>query len=125
MISVGVFFNPHLVVGGDLNFTLSLREVWGANPKVDPQRGFFLSFLKNARLVDLEPIKLAPTWRNFKTEDEEVEKRLYPFLVLEALLEMSMRLKSSVEIGVISHHRPISLQWQIGFDSPPTPLKFS
>jgi exonuclease III len=33
--SACVFANPLLVVGGDSNFTLSLREVWGVNPRED------------------------------------------------------------------------------------------
>jgi hypothetical protein len=33
--SIGVFHDPIMVIGGDLNFTLSLREVWGPNPRED------------------------------------------------------------------------------------------
>jgi len=57
-----------------MNPTLSLREVWGAHPRVNRQSGFFLSLLEKARLVDIEHVKLSPTWRNFKTGDEDVAK---------------------------------------------------
>jgi hypothetical protein len=57
----GVFSDPLLIVGGDLNFTLSLREIWGPNPREDRQRGFFSTLLESLKLVDLEPVKLAPT----------------------------------------------------------------
>jgi hypothetical protein len=31
----------NMVLGRDLNFTLSLREVWGSRPRQDPQEVFF------------------------------------------------------------------------------------
>jgi hypothetical protein len=49
------------VIGGDLNFTLSLREVWVSNPREERQKYFFLSFMEVESLVDLEPIKISPT----------------------------------------------------------------
>jgi hypothetical protein len=41
---LSVFSDPLLVIG-DLNFTLYLREMWRPNSREDPKRGFFLSFL--------------------------------------------------------------------------------
>jgi hypothetical protein len=51
----GLFNDPLTVIDGDLNFTLSLREVWGPHPKEDRQQGFFLSFLESVNLMDVEP----------------------------------------------------------------------
>jgi hypothetical protein len=87
------------VVGGYLNFSLLLRDVWGDNPKEDHLRGFFLSFLEDLHLVDMEPIKLSPTWRNFITGKEVVAKRLDKFLVSETMLATGIRLKSLVAKG--------------------------
>jgi hypothetical protein len=39
--SAGALSRPFSIIGGDLNFTLSLREVWGSNPKIDGQVRFF------------------------------------------------------------------------------------
>jgi hypothetical protein len=75
------------VVGGNLNFTLSPREVWGESSKEDQQRGFFLSLLENLHLVDMKPAKITPTWRNFKIGNEAISKRLDRFLVSESFLE--------------------------------------
>jgi hypothetical protein len=47
----GAFRDPLTMVGGDLNFTLSVREVWGESPGEDRQRGLFLSFLENLLLM--------------------------------------------------------------------------
>jgi hypothetical protein len=58
------------------------------HPRADKQSNFFLSFLENSRLVDIEPVKLSPTWRNFRTGDEEVAKILDHFLVSEASLNL-------------------------------------
>ena len=94
------------------------------HPRADKQSGFFLFLLENSRLVDIEPVKLSPTWRNFKTGDEEVGKRLDRFLVYEALLNLGSNFRIGVEVGGISDHHPISLHWSSGFESPPFPLKF-
>jgi len=51
--------------------------------------------------VDIEPVKLSPTWRNFRTGDEEVAKILDRFLVSEALLNLSSNFRSVVEVGGI------------------------
>jgi hypothetical protein len=69
-------------------------------------------------------VKLSPTWRNFRTGDEEVAKILDPFLVSEALLDLGSSFKAVVEVGGILDHLPISLHWSSGFESPPSPLKF-
>jgi hypothetical protein len=71
----------------------------------------------------MEPEKLLPTWRNFRTENEEVAKRLYRFLFSKELLELGLKLKSKVEDGGISDHRPISLQWKPKSEAPPCSLE--
>jgi exonuclease III len=121
LVTTGFFRDPFLVVGGDLNITLSLREVWGAHPRADRKRLFFQAFFEKANLVDIEPVKLSPTWQNFRTGEEEVAKRLDLFLVSEALLNSGALFRSGVEVGGISDHLPVSLQWSSSFDSPPPP----
>jgi hypothetical protein len=64
------------------------------HPRADKQSRFFSSFLEKARLVDIEPVKLSPTWRNFRTGNEEVEKRLDRFLIFEALLNLGSSFRS-------------------------------
>lgn len=114
-----------MVLGGDLNFTLSLREVWGSNPREDRQKGFFLSFMEAESLVDLEPVKFSPTWRNFRTGNDVVDKRLDCFLISEKLMDMGLIFKAKIEEGGSLDHRPISLFWSSKADSPPVPLKIN
>jgi hypothetical protein len=93
---LGSFSGPFMVVGGDLNFTLSLYEIWGENPRQDNQMGFFVSFMHSHKLVYIEPIKLVPTWHNFIIYEDVVSKILDHFFILEALLETSFLFKSSI-----------------------------
>jgi hypothetical protein len=43
------------LLGGDLNFSLGASEVWGPRAAPDPLNQFFLNFLDQQGLVDLEP----------------------------------------------------------------------
>jgi hypothetical protein len=71
--------------------------------------------------VDVEPVKLSPTWRNFRTGDEEVAKILDRFLVSEALLNLGSNFRSGVEVGGISDHRlsPYIGLWALSHLLPP------
>jgi len=76
-----------MVIGGDLNFTISLQEVWGSSLEEDCQKGLFFSFLENSQLIDVELAKLSPTWRNFRIGDEEAAKILERFQFYESLMD--------------------------------------
>jgi hypothetical protein len=60
-------------VGGDLNFFLGAVEVWGPRSSPDPLSDYFTHFLEHG-LLDLEPAKLQPTWRNLRVGDARVAK---------------------------------------------------
>ena len=76
-----------VVVGGDLNFSLGQTEIWGPHAQADPQAGFFLQKLVEKNLLDVEPIKLKPTWRNNRGGEARVAKRMDRFLVAEQLVD--------------------------------------
>ena len=44
-----------IIVGGDLNFTLSMTEVWGTSAIIDPLSDFFTCFIHSSGLVDVQP----------------------------------------------------------------------
>jgi hypothetical protein len=52
------------VLGGDLNFTTSCMEVWGAHARADPLHPFFSQLTQDEGMVDVAPIKLILTLRN-------------------------------------------------------------
>jgi hypothetical protein len=45
----GLLHEDNLIIGGDLNFTLSANEVWGATARTDPLADFIDSLLHRSR----------------------------------------------------------------------------
>jgi hypothetical protein len=66
-----------ILLGGGLNLTLSLCEVWGSHPKQDSLGDIFLNhFFESHKMVDVEPSKLVPIWWNYRKNEESISKRL-------------------------------------------------
>ena len=49
-----------LILGGDLNFTLFGREVWGLSTQQHHLVNYFTPKFKATQLVDIEPLALRP-----------------------------------------------------------------
>jgi len=64
------------VLGGDLNFTTSCREVWGTHAREHSLHHFFSQMIQREGLVDVEPIQLLPTWRNGRGGHDYIAKPL-------------------------------------------------
>jgi hypothetical protein len=64
----GLLKEPGLILGGDLNFTIFAREVWGSYSRSDPLASYFNQLLQEEGLIDVEPVKFIPTWRNGRGE---------------------------------------------------------
>jgi len=60
---------------------------------------FFRHNIEDDHLEDVEPIKLIPTWRNNKSGEARISKRLYKFLVYGVLLNDFDRIRSWMEVG--------------------------
>jgi hypothetical protein len=69
-----------------LNFSLGVAEVWGPRVIPDPLMHFFIHGLEQSELLDIEPAKLSPTWRNWQAEEDTIAKCLDRFLILERLV---------------------------------------
>lgn len=65
--------------------------------------------LSSVYLVDVEPAKLKPTWRNKRTGIAGVSKRLDRFMVANQLLKRVDRMRSWVGTVGGSDHNPIYL----------------
>jgi hypothetical protein len=74
IIESGLLREEGIIVGGDLNFTLSSREVWGDLAKSDPLADYFTSLIQSSGLVDIIPSKMAPTWRNGREGTSGISK---------------------------------------------------
>ena len=58
---IGAMEQANVILGGDLNLTLTMGEVWGENSRKDALGNFFLDFFEKRKLVDVVPLKLEPT----------------------------------------------------------------
>jgi len=65
----------------DLNFSLGEVEIWGPLAHPDPQTFFFSHLLPTNGFIEIVLTKLLPTWRNLRTRDAHVAKRLDWFLI--------------------------------------------
>ena len=84
----GLLKTSGLIIGGDLNFTISAREVWGST-RLDPDADFFHDLIRDEGLFDVEPAILRPTWQNGRGGQAGIGKRLDRFMVDAALLEQA------------------------------------
>eukprot|EP01018_Ginkgo_biloba_P039380 Gb_12932 [translate_table: standard] len=115
----------NIILGGDLNFPLGSSEIWGSKAQVDGLSGLFFRKLIDTGLIDIEPVKLKPTWRNKRLGDERITKRLDRFLVSESLLEDTLRLKQWVGSRGESDHFPVLLVLTEVGKRPPSRFKFN
>jgi len=114
-----------LVIGGDLNFSLGQNEVWGPHAHVDSLAGYFVQKLAAKGWLDIDPIKLKPTWKNNRCGESRVAKRIDRFLVAEQMVDRFFQVRQWVGSGGISDHFPIFFEIQKGPTNPPSPLKFN
>jgi hypothetical protein len=73
--------------------------------------------------VGVESLKLSPTWRNLRTREEKIEKRLDRFLVSELVMNDLKRIRTGVEVGGHIDHLPILSQIDKEEGKPSNPFK--
>lgn len=61
MVEDNLLEDPILIMGGDLNLVVSTREVWGANPGMDPLLGYLSHIFQESKLIDVMPNPFFPT----------------------------------------------------------------
>lgn len=109
LLSKSLMKAPLMVVGGDLNFSLGRAEAWGPSAREDPLSDFFFQALSDNKLIDPSPINLKPTWRNRRTGEDRIAKRLDRFLISEGLISRVPLLRQWVDEIGNSDHFPIFL----------------
>ena len=100
-------------------------EVWGPHARDDLLTGFFIQRFAKKNLIDIEPIKHKLTWRNNRSGDNRVAKRLDRFLVSEQVVDRFFQLRQWVGSGGGYDHFPIFFDLQNGPHKPPGPLNFN
>lgn len=93
-----------MILGGDLNLTTSIREVWGENLKSDPLDVYFFPFFDSLNLMDKCPSKLSPMWRNMCNVESPISKRLEKFFLFKSFFSNGFLIKSWVKSGGLSNH---------------------
>jgi hypothetical protein len=76
-------------------------------------------------MIDVDPLKLRPTWRNMKIGEDKIEKRIDHFLVSESFVDGPFQFCQWVGNGGESNHFPIFLEVVGGPQKPPNPFKFN
>ena len=125
LVSGGLLGLPNLILARDLNFTLSSAEVWGLKARLDPLALYFSQLISGNLLVDLSMDPCTPTWRNGRSRDEGICKRLDRFLVSESLLPSFSSYRSWAYPSDVSDHYPICLEWGPFSHVPCRPFKFN
>ena len=75
--------------------------------------------------MDIEPVKIKPTWHKNRCGDGRVAKRLHRFLIFELMLDQQHYMRQWAGCGGRSDHLPIFLEYMNGPVKPPSPLKFN
>ena len=70
----GILKSSNVILGGDLNLTLLVREVWGAHICLNTLASFFNNFFGYEGLVDVALAPLLLTWSNGRSGDDGVAK---------------------------------------------------
>jgi hypothetical protein len=82
----------------------------GAHLLLVQMRNFTENLISSQKLVDIKPLKLVPTWRNDRSGNDSIARRLDRGLIVEGLLASSGLSRSWVEYPFISDHAPILIQ---------------
>jgi hypothetical protein len=72
-----------------------------------------------------KPLELVPTWRNGRSGEQNIQKRLDRVYVAEGLLHESARFRSWVGHPYFSDHAPIFFQLNNDYSSVACPFKFN
>jgi hypothetical protein len=86
-------------LGGDLNFSLGPTESWGQRAHPDALSDYFRHKIGEAKLLDIAPISLRPTWRNKHIGEDFIAKRIDRFLLVESLVESPLIFRQWVGMG--------------------------
>ena len=113
----------NIILAGDLKFSLGISESWGPNAHADTLSDYFRHLLSSHHLVDPFITSPSPTWRNRRTGDDLVARRLNHFLIKEGLLQNLGSLRQWIGSGGISDHSPIFLEITGDFKKPASLFK--
>eukprot|EP00253_Pinus_taeda_P014967 PITA_14967 len=115
----------NMVLGGDLNIILDLKEKKGGIQSKDPFSRTVGSLIQRWVLVDLKPVKGKFTWTNNRTGDNHIAARLDRFLINNSLMMDKRIAFSKILPKLTSDHKPILFCLKEEEDLGPLPFRFS
>ena len=80
--------------------------MWGDETHLDPLNYLLINKMKDVGLIVVEPIKLAPTWRNMKVEDGRVAKCFDSILILDSVFVDEIWIRKWIRVGGNLNHFP-------------------
>jgi len=125
LLSKDFVVDHDVVLGGDFNLSLGNAEIWGPKATPDSLANFFIQTFAQKDFLDIEPIKVSPTWRNRRSCEDRIAKRLDRFLVADSLVQRVELVRQWVGCGGISDHSPIFFELKGRARKPPSPFKFN
>lgn len=108
-----------------MNFSLGVTEVCGRNACPEHLSAMLSHLLSANDLLDVTPRRLLPAWRNMRTWEARVSKRLYQFLVSKKLMESHFQVGQWIGSGGESDHSLVWLELEGGSDKSSSPFKLN
>ena len=92
---------------------------------MDALANYFNSLFDQKELIDLQPNRIEPKWRNNRGGDARISNRIDRFLVAEHLMDRFLQVRQWVGSGGASDHFPFFLELKKGPIKPTSPMKFN
>jgi ribonuclease HI/exonuclease III len=115
----------NIVIGGDLNVTLSAEEKRGGSIVRDPAREWVEDLISTWDLMDIKPTRGRYTWTNKRTGPGHIAARLDRFLVQSSFLTLGLSTSSGILPNSTSDHKPIMLEIKKDLNQGPIPFRFN
>lgn len=116
LLNLSITSANDIILGGDLNFSISFSESWGSSAQSDPISDTIETLLDHAHLLDIPINRPLPTWRNI---------RLDCFTLKTPMLQRLSHYTQWVRSGGISDHLHIYLEISGPPIKPKAPFKFN
>lgn len=115
----------NIIIWGDLNFSLGHVESWRNRAQTSPLMTYFEHLMDSNNLMNIDSAKILPTWRNRRTGEDALARRLDHFKIKAPLLANLDRIQQWVGSEGISDHSPILMQIINSNHNPGSPFKFN
>ena len=115
----------NIILGGDLNLTLSATEKKGGSRVRDQAREWVEDIMSIWEMEDIKPARGKFTWSNKRVGPGHIAARLDRFLVQSSFLVLGLNIDSAILPHSVSDHKPISLSLTSDYNLGPIPFRFN